>query len=93
MLFNIHFFCFNDINSNCVYQLVICWIINNSNSHYSVKIMLEKLDHEQLGIVTLNDFLEEFYPRKNSDHTCHKFTVYHYNGLQRSCTNNEVTMA
>ena len=57
---------------------------------YSVKIMLEKLDPEQLGIVTLNAFMEEFFPNHNSQNVEQTFTLNHYNGLRRSCPNNKV---
>lgn len=45
-----------------------------------IEVMRQKLDFENLGIVLLNSFLDEFYP-------CMKtivpevFTIWHYNGL------------
>ncbi len=57
----------------------------------SVKIMVEKLDPEQLGIITLSAFMEEFYPNHNPDNVTLSFSLLHYNGLQRSCPNNKVT--
>lgn len=53
--------------------------------------MLEKLDPEQLGIVTLNAFMEEFYPNHNPDNILHSFALHHYNGLKRSCPDNKVS--
>jgi ubiquitin carboxyl-terminal hydrolase MINDY-3/4 len=56
-----------------------------------VKIMAEKLDPEQLGVITLNSFLEEFYSNDKPNHDAvQTFIVYHYNGLPRSSLNNKV---
>ena len=52
--------------------------------------MLEKLDPEQLGIITLNAFMEEFFPNHNSHNVAQTFNLIHYNGLKRSCPNNKV---
>ena len=49
--------------------------------------MAEKLDPEQLGIITFDTFIDEFYPglfTASADNAVHPFTVYHYNGLKRS---------
>jgi len=49
--------------------------------------MVEKLDPEQLGVVTFDSFVDEFYPgvfTASADSTIQPFTVYHYNGLKRS---------
>lgn len=57
----------------------------------SVKIMAEKLDPEQLGVITLNGFLEEFFSTGKSDADDKQtFTVYHYNGLPQSCPDSKV---
>ena len=57
----------------------------------SVKIMEEKLDPEKLGIITLNGFMEEFFPQNCTDpNTVTTFTLHHYNGLSRSNTENKV---
>jgi hypothetical protein len=55
---------------------------------FSVKIMAEKLDPEQLGVITFNSFVDEFFPStsRTSD-AIPSFTVFHYNGLQRSSAN------
>ena len=52
--------------------------------------MKDKLDSENLGIITRSSFLEEFYPGETTPETPKMFTLYHYNGLARSCPNNKV---
>ena len=52
--------------------------------------MLENLDPEQLGIVTLNSFMETFFPPDPNKDTIQTFELYHYNGLPRSCPDNKV---
>ena len=52
--------------------------------------MADKLDPEQLGVITFNSFAEEFFPEamiSSREHAVKSFTVYHYNGLQRSPSN------
>ena len=56
----------------------------------SVDIMKDKLDSEQLGIITRSSFLEEFYPGETTPEIPKMFTMYHYNGLARSCPNSKV---
>jgi len=56
-----------------------------------VKIMVDKMDPEQLGIVTLNAFLDEFFPTHTNGDTMTSFTLYHYNGLQSANPNQRVT--
>lgn len=51
--------------------------------------MRKKLDAENLGIILLNSFMDEFFAgEKRSTPDC--FTLYHYNGLPRSNANNKV---
>jgi len=53
----------------------------------SVKLMVEKLDPEQLGVIMFETFIREFYPglfTASADNAVRPFTVYHYNGLKRS---------
>lgn len=51
--------------------------------------MRKKLDAENLGIILLNAFMDEFFSgEKRSTPDC--FTLYHYNGLPRSNANNKV---
>ena len=55
--------------------------------------MQDKLDPEQLGIITLNSFMEEFFPSHNSsDAVQHTFNIFHFNGLKCSCPNNKVSV-
>lgn len=56
----------------------------------SVDIMKTKLDAENLGIVTLNSFLEEFYPGESTPEVPTQFILYHYNGLGRSSHDRKV---
>ena len=46
--------------------------------------MKTKLDSESLGIITMNCFMEEFFPGESSREMPPSFTFYHYNGLPRS---------
>ncbi|XP_069110712.1 ubiquitin carboxyl-terminal hydrolase MINDY-3-like [Argopecten irradians] len=55
-----------------------------------VDIMTTKLDAESLGIITMHCFMEEFYPGESTTDTPRSFTLYHYNGLARSCIENKV---
>lgn len=55
-----------------------------------VTIMKDKLDSENLGIITRSSFLEEFYPGETTPEVPKSFTLYHYNGLARSCPDNKV---
>ena len=64
--------------------------IKNIFLYFSVDIMKDKLDSENLGIITRSSFLEEFYPGETTPETPKTFTFYHYNGLARSCPNNKV---
>lgn len=54
-----------------------------------VDIMKKKLDSENLGIILLPAFMDEFFPEE-SVNIPDTFTLYHYNGLIRSCPNNKV---
>lgn len=57
---------------------------------YSVDVIKQQLDTENLGIITKTAFLNEFYPESEPNYIPDKFTVYHYNGLARSNQDNEV---
>jgi len=48
--------------------------------------MKKKLDPESLGIILLNDFMEEFFPNEKFRGP-DTFTLFHYNGLPRSSPN------
>lgn len=54
--------------------------------------MKNKLDSEDLGIITRNSFLEEFFPEQLPEQP-QSFTVYHYNGLPQSCPGGKVRFA
>lgn len=54
-----------------------------------VDIMKKKLDSENLGIILLPAFMDEFFPEE-SVNIPDTFTLHHYNGLIRSCPNNKV---
>lgn len=54
-----------------------------------VDIMRKKLDSENLGIILLASFMDEFFPEE--PRMCpDMFVLYHYNGLQRSNPENRV---
>ncbi|XP_072269524.1 ubiquitin carboxyl-terminal hydrolase MINDY-3 [Pyxicephalus adspersus] len=55
-----------------------------------VNLMKTKLDPEGLGIILLGPFLQEFFPDQGSK-IPESFSVYHYNGLRQSNTNEKVT--
>ncbi|KAL3831441.1 hypothetical protein ACJMK2_023192 [Sinanodonta woodiana] len=55
-----------------------------------VNIMMEKLDAENLGIITLSSFMEEFYSGDTRQEVPEAIKLYHYNGIPRSCLNNKV---
>ena len=59
----------------------------------SVKIMREKMDPEELGIITLNGFMDEFFPSNAQSEAIQTFTVFHYNGLPSSGPGHKVDAA
>lgn len=52
--------------------------------------MKKKLDSESLGIILLNAFMEEFFPKEETS-TPDMFTLVHYNGLAQSNVNGQVS--
>lgn len=54
-----------------------------------VDIMRNKLDSEELGIITRTSFMEEFFPEDERASPA-QFPLYHYNGLPRSCPQGKV---
>ncbi|KAG5878374.1 hypothetical protein JTB14_020612 [Gonioctena quinquepunctata] len=54
-----------------------------------VNIMKKKLDSESLGIILLNAFMDEFFPKEESS-TPDMFTLIHYNGLAQSNISGQV---
>lgn len=55
-----------------------------------VKIMVDKMDPEELSIITLNCFMEEFFPSEGNQDAVQTFRLLHYNGLQGSGPQNKV---
>jgi hypothetical protein len=51
--------------------------------------MRKKLDAENLGIILLGIFMEEFFPKEKRS-TPDTFPLFHYNGLPRSCPTGKV---
>lgn len=56
-----------------------------------VDIMRKKLDPDDFGIILLNAFMSEFFADEPDRLIPEHFTVYHYNGLKRSCPNRKVS--
>lgn len=54
-----------------------------------VDIMTKKLDSENLGIILLNAFMDEFFPKEESS-VPDMFQLIHYNGLARSNVHKQV---
>lgn len=52
--------------------------------------MKKKLDNECLGIILLNAFMDEFFPKEESS-TPDMFTLVHYNGLPQSNVSGQVS--
>ncbi|XP_045466489.1 ubiquitin carboxyl-terminal hydrolase MINDY-3 homolog isoform X2 [Harmonia axyridis] len=77
----------NFINSNLLGNVLetlgLC-----SDKEY-VDLMKRKLDSESLGIILLNAFMEEFFPKEESS-VPDMFRLIHYNGLSSSNINSEV---
>ncbi|XP_002736856.1 ubiquitin carboxyl-terminal hydrolase MINDY-3-like [Saccoglossus kowalevskii] len=55
-----------------------------------VKIMVNKLDPDEYGIVLLSGFMEEFFPNEPKSPYPDDFLIYHYNGLKRSSQSRKV---
>lgn len=55
-----------------------------------VQVMAKRLDAENLGIILLASFMDEFFPEERN--TCpDTFSLYHYNGLERSNPDNRIS--
>lgn len=77
----------NFISSNLL-QDVLAELGLVADAEY-VDIMRKKLDGENLGIILLASFMDEFFPEEPC--MCpDTFVLYHYNGLQRSNPENRV---
>lgn len=57
----------------------------------SVDIMKKKVDSENLGIILLNAFMDEFFPKEESS-TPDTFQLVHYNGLPQSNCGGHVSL-
>lgn len=55
----------------------------------SVDIMSKKLDPENLGIILMNAFMDEFFPEEKRS-TPDTFDLMHYNGIPGSNVDNKV---
>lgn len=53
--------------------------------------MKKKLDSENLGIILLHAFMDEFFPKEESS-TPDMFTLIHYNGLAQSNVKGQVRL-
>lgn len=76
-----HFRIYIVVKQLCVYRVYF----------FSVDIMRQKLDSENLGIILLNAFMDEFFPKEESS-TPDMFPLYHYNGLAQSNVNGQVSI-
>ncbi|XP_073954426.1 ubiquitin carboxyl-terminal hydrolase MINDY-3 homolog [Choristoneura fumiferana] len=72
----------NNFIPSAALQDVLCAADLVSEPEY-VELMRRKLDAENLGIILLSAFMEEFFP--SCERGCpDTFTLHHYNGLARS---------
>ncbi|BES92101.1 unnamed protein product [Nesidiocoris tenuis] len=78
----------NNFISSSLLQDVMSSLDLVSDPEY-VDIMRKKLDSENLGIILLSAFMDEFFPEEAVT-IPDTFPVYHYNGLIRSCPHNKV---
>ena len=60
-------------------------------STHSVDIMRSKLDSEELGIITRNSFMEEFFPEEPQNQQVQSFHLYHHNALPQSNAEGKVS--
>ena len=67
----------------------ICKSVTVTKTISSVDIMKKKLDSENLGIILLNEFMEEFFQKEECS-TPDMFTLVHYNGLPQSNISSQV---
>lgn len=51
--------------------------------------MKTKLDPEGLNIIVQSVFMEEFFPEQEKSGIL-SFTLFHYNGIERSCSGGKV---
>uniref|UniRef100_A0A1B6DPN6 Ubiquitin carboxyl-terminal hydrolase MINDY n=1 Tax=Clastoptera arizonana TaxID=38151 RepID=A0A1B6DPN6_9HEMI len=78
----------NNFISSDLLQDVLKMLDLVSDTEY-VDIIKKKLDSDNLGIILLSAFMDEFFPEEK--HLVpDTFNLFHYNGLARSCPNNKV---
>lgn len=53
--------------------------------------MRSKLDSEELGIITRNSFMEEFFPEEPQNQQIQNFHLYHHNALPQSNAEGKVS--
>ena len=56
----------------------------------SISFIKSKLDPDDLGIILLNSFLDEFFPNCEPHFPPKAFLIYHYNGLSLSSNSGKV---
>ncbi|KAK3108552.1 hypothetical protein FSP39_010527 [Pinctada imbricata] len=76
------------INTACLGDLLSALDLVSEKEY--VDIMKTKLDSEDLGIITLTSFMDEFYPGQNKTEQPSTFELLHWNGLSRSSTDGKV---
>ncbi|XP_059616859.1 ubiquitin carboxyl-terminal hydrolase MINDY-3 homolog [Phlebotomus argentipes] len=72
----------NNFIPSVVLQDVLCTLDLVSDKEY-VDIMRSKLDPENLGIILLNGFMDEFFPQEKRSMP-DTFVLWHYNGIPGS---------
>ncbi|KAK4878680.1 hypothetical protein RN001_011186 [Aquatica leii] len=77
----------NFIGTSCLQEVLAA--LNLVSDQEYVDIMTKKLDSENLGIILLNEFMDEFFPKEESS-IPDMFQLIHYNGLARSNVNKQV---
>ncbi|XP_055713619.1 ubiquitin carboxyl-terminal hydrolase MINDY-3 homolog [Phlebotomus papatasi] len=78
----------NNFIPSVVLQDVLCTLDLVSDKEY-VDIMRSKLDPENLGIILLNGFMDEFFPQEKRSMP-DTFVLWHYNGIPGSNFGNKV---
>ncbi|GAB0088985.1 Ubiquitin carboxyl-terminal hydrolase MINDY-3 homolog [Sergentomyia squamirostris] len=78
----------NNFIPSVVLQDVLCTLDLVSDKEY-VDIMRSKLDPENLGIILLNAFMDEFFPQEKRSMP-DTFVLWHYNGIPGSNYGNKV---
>uniref|UniRef100_A0A1L8DAV1 Ubiquitin carboxyl-terminal hydrolase MINDY n=1 Tax=Nyssomyia neivai TaxID=330878 RepID=A0A1L8DAV1_9DIPT len=78
----------NNFIPSVVLQDVLCTLDLVSDKEY-VDIMRSKLDPENLGIILLNGFMDEFFPQEKRSMP-DTFVLWHYNGIPGSNNGNKV---